>query len=279
MPPIRIASTRRQADEWALVLTAVGIPNNVHREPEGWAVMITARDAARADAILDSYDKERKPEEPPPPVEPYPWMTGVVVALVLLWLFSVTADAPWARRGVAEAGRITSGEPWRTVTALTLHADITHVAGNALAFAVLVPALAQRFGIGAALLLLLGAGALGNFAAALTYDPRHLSVGASTAAFGAVGMLSAFRLVPNEPQLPGTKRWIAPVAGVVLLVTMGAGPNADLSAHAFGFLAGALLGYIAGRVVRRKPAAIVQWMVGGATAAITALSWLAAVKS
>jgi len=278
MPPIRIAPTRRQADEWALVLTAVGIPNNVQHEPEGWALMITARDAVRADAILASYDKERRPEEPLPPAEPYPWISGVVVALVLLWLFSVTAKAPWAQRGVADAGRIMSGELWRTVTALTLHADIVHVAGNALAFAVLLPALAQRFGIGAASLLLLLAGAVGNLVAAATYDPRHLSVGASTAAFGAVGILSALRIVPGEPQLPGSKRWIAPVAGVVLLVTLGAGPNADLSAHAFGFLAGAVLGFGAGLGVRRKPATIVQWGLVGATAAVIALSWWAAAR-
>src|SRR5437763_159481 len=80
-------------------------------------------------------------------------------------------------------------EWWRAVTALTLHVDVVHVAGNALAVAVLLPPLVQRFGAGAALWLLLLAGALGNVLAAMTHDPRHLAVGASTAAFGAVGVL------------------------------------------------------------------------------------------
>src|SRR5229473_2344802 len=105
MQRIRIAATASQADEWALVLTAAGIPNTVEADASGWAVL--ADDTVRAHGLL------------------------------LLWSFTVTgtpaAGSPWFERGAAAAGRILAGEPWRAVTALTLHADVVHVVGNAVA--------------------------------------------------------------------------------------------------------------------------------------------------
>jgi rhomboid protease GluP len=284
MQPIRVAPTSSQADEWALVLTAVGIPNAVAPDAGGWAVLAAADDAARALAVLAAYDEERRTEPPRAPAtrEPYPWMSGIALGLLLLWLFSVTGGAaarsPWFEHGALVAGRVLAGELWRAVTALTLHVDIVHVAGNALAVAVLLPPLVQRFGAGVALLLLLLAGALGNVLAAMTHDPRHLAVGASTAAFGAVGALVALRLIPSEA--PGSrKRWTAPVAGVVLLVTLGAARDADLAAHVFGFVAGVLVGFVAGVALRRRPGPAIQWVVGALVAVTVALCWRLALRS
>ena len=285
MKPIRIAPTSSQADEWALVLTASGIPNTVEPDTGGWAVLAPADDAARAHATLAAYDEERRDETKPTPValEPYPWMSGVALGLLLLWLFSVTGvpggGSPWFQHGAAVAGRIVDGELWRAVTALTLHVDAVHVAGNALAVAVLLPPLVQRFGAGGALLLLLLAGAFGNVLAAMTHDARHSAVGASTAAFGLVGILVALRLVPGEASPHGRKRWTAPVAGVLLLVTLGAGPKADLNAHAFGFVAGVVLGFSAGVALRRRPGPAVQWMLGGLAAIAVTVCWRLAFRA
>jgi membrane associated rhomboid family serine protease len=284
MQPIRVAETSSQADEWALVLTAAGIPNSVEPDAGGWAVLASAGDTARAHAALAAYDEDRSDEKPRPPaaLEPYPWISGVALGLLLLWLFSVTGDAaarsPWFEHGAAAAGRIVAGELWRAVTALTLHVDVVHVVGNALAVAVLVPPLVQRFGAGGALLLLLLAGALGNVLAAMTHDARHLAVGASTAAFGAVGVLVALRLIPGEAPT-SRKRWTAPVAGVVLLVTLGAARDADLAAHVFGFLAGVALGFVAGTAVRRRPGTAVQWLLGALAAGTIVVCWRLALRA
>ena len=284
MQPIRIAPTSSQADEWALVLTAVGIPNAIEPDAGAWVVLAAADDATRAHAALAAYDEERRVETPrvSAPPEPYPWMSGVALGLLLLWLFSVTGGAAarsaWFEPGALVAGRVLAGEWWRAVTALTLHVDVVHVAGNALAVAVLLPPLVQRFGAGAALLLLLLAGALGNVLAAMTHDPRHLAVGASTAAFGAVGVLVALRLIPREAPT-SRKRWTAPVAGVVLLVTLGAARDADLAAHVFGFVAGVLVGFVAGVTLRRRPSAAFQWVVGALAAATVAICWRLALRA
>ena len=284
MQPIRTAPTSSQADEWALVITAAGIPSAVEPSANAWLVLTPDDHVTRALAILAAYDEERRIEGPSAPDAhaPYPWISGVALALLVLWLFSVTgtpADvSPWFERGAAQAGRIVAGELWRTVTALTLHVDVVHVAGNALALGVLFPPLVQRFGAGGALLALVCAGAVGNGLAAITQDAAHRAVGASTAAFGAVGALASLRLVPGESRTPGRKRWTAPIAGVVLLVTLGAGPGADLTAHAFGFLAGAGLGFGAGVLVRRRPAPAIQWALGALAAALVAACWRWALR-
>jgi membrane associated rhomboid family serine protease len=277
MQPIRLAATSRQADEWALVLSAAGIPNAVEPDGGGWVVLAPAADAVRAQGALAAYDDERRRDVPTAsvPLEPYPWMSGVAVGLLLLWLFSVTgtraSGSPWVQRGAADAGRIVAGELWRAVTALTLHADLVHVAGNALAAAVLLPPIVQRLGAGVALLLVLLAGACGNVLAAIAHDPRHVAVGASTATFGALGVLVALRLVPGEA-LRRARRWMAPVAGVVLLAMLGAAPGSDLTAHAFGFGAGLVLGVIAGLAMRR-PTAPVQWTLGVLAGVTVAVCW------
>ena len=282
MQPIRIAASSRQADEWALVLSAAGIPNAVEQDADGWVVLAAADDAARAHATLGAYDDERRAEVPAAPgtLEPYPWMSGVAIGLLLLWLFSVTgtraSGSPWVERGAAAAGRIMAGELWRVVTALTLHADLVHVTGNAVAASVLLPPVVQRLGAGVALLLVLLTGAAGNVLAAMVHDPRHVAVGASTAIFGALGVLVALRLVPGEPLRRG-KRWMVPVAGVVLLAMLGAAPGSDLTAHAFGFVAGVAFGAIAGLSLLR-PRATVQWGLGAVAGLTLAVCWHLAMR-
>jgi membrane associated rhomboid family serine protease len=52
------------------------------------------------------------------------------------------------RRRFSDCVRKMCGAFRRAVTALTLHADVIHVTGNALAVAVLLPALVKQFGAG-----------------------------------------------------------------------------------------------------------------------------------
>ena len=279
MQSIRVASTSSQADEWALVLTAAGIPNAIEADGSGWVLLAAADDSLRAHAVLAAYDEERRVEVAPavePAVEAYPWMSGVALGLLLLWLFTFTGRAgrgsPWFQHGAAAAGRIKTGELWRAVTALTLHADVVHVVGNAVATAVLVPPLVQRFGAGATLVLLLLAGSVGNVLAALAHEANHVAVGFSTATFGAVGILTALRLVPGGAPTR-SKRWTAAVAGVLLLGTLGAAPGSDLTAHVFGFVAGLALGFVAGLTVRRRPHRLLQWVLGALAVLAVVACW------
>ena len=137
------------------------------------------------------------------------------------------------------------GQWWRLVTALTLHADWQHLLGNLLIGGVFISRLCRDLRSGPAWLLLLAAGALGNLANAWLQNPAHRAVGASTAIFGAVGILAAISMVRYRHNLRPRRRWVLPVAAALgLLAMLGAGgENTDLGAHLFGFLFGLPLGF------------------------------------
>jgi len=215
---VRVAPDRERVDEWAVVLAASNIPHRVRRRLDGWALIVSASDGVAALETLDAYDREnagdsprrRDAVSPSPPLS----LVGVYVALVLIGFFAITGsradDSEWFQRGSADATRMMAGEWWRAVTALTLHADATHLLGNALASALLVTAVCQELGSGVGLWLLLLAGAGGNAITATVHRAGHVSVGASTAMFGAIGVLAGLRIVAagrvalrRRPRTPG----------------------------------------------------------------------------
>jgi membrane associated rhomboid family serine protease len=248
----------------------------------GWTVLVAAEAAARAQAALAAYDEENRETAPAlGEPRPYPWISGVVLALVLLAFFAMTgppaAGPRWLDRGAATAGRVVGGEPWRAVTALTLHVDALHVASNAVATAVLVPPLVQRLGGGCALWLVLLSGAAGNVLAALGHEAAHAAVGASTATFGALGSLAALRLLPGSPAGRRRKRWTVAAAALLLLAMLGTGRGTDVIAHATGLLAGAALGLAGGTWLRRTPGPAVQWTLGVLAALAVVACWALAL--
>jgi hypothetical protein len=185
---VRVAPRRRQADEWALVLEAEGLSPSVWHAPEGFVVGVPADEVERASATLSCYESENAPradegrDEPAGSVHLY---VALAVWVVLLDLFFITdawePAARWFEHGSADAERIVAGELWRTVTALTLHADLKHALANAVAGAIFLTAVCRRLGpgLGVALVLLTGVG--GNLINAFAHDAFHVSVGASTA--------------------------------------------------------------------------------------------------
>jgi len=87
----------------------------------------------------------------------------------------------------------------------------------------------------------------------------HLSIGFSTAVFGAAGVLAGLKAASGEGDLragarPAGQGWLLPVAAALALVaTLGtAGESTDISAHFFGLLAGLGLGGALGRLALRR---------------------------
>ena len=102
--------------------------------------------------------------------------------------------------------------------------------------------------------LILVSGALGNLVNATVYYPEpHYSVGASTAVFGALGLVTGVGLwgaSRQRRQVWSMPRWILPaVSGLTLLGWLGVadGP-VDVGAHFSGFACGATLGVFAARL-------------------------------
>src|SRR5881296_819659 len=280
---VRVTPERHQADEWAVVLAAGNIPHRLHPGLDGWALIVAARDAEAAREALDAYDRENIADTADvgaDAVAPVRGAAVVAVALLLVGFFAVTgtraSHSTWFERGGADAERIVAGEWWRTVTALTLHADAPHVIGNAGASVVLVGAVSHQLGPGVGLCVLLLAGAGGNALTAIAHGTRHDSVGASTAMFGAIGILAATRVVSRGRHPAARRLWMVGAASLALLALLGTSPGSDLLAHLFGLLLGGALGLAAAPALRRPLRPPVQWALAVAVLAAVVGAWLRA---
>jgi membrane associated rhomboid family serine protease len=185
---------------------------------------------------------------------------------------------PWFERGSADADRILGGELWRTVTALTLHADIVHVLSNAIAAAIFLGAVYSMLGVGLGSALVLVAGAGGNLANALLHGSSHVSVGASTAIFAAVGLLGSFGMIRRRRATPRRRAWLPVAAALALLAMLGTGgQRVDVLAHLFGFLLGGVLGILFAFVAPDPPGLGMQWLCGLTTLALLIYCWTLAL--
>ena len=283
---LRVTPDSRLADEWALVLITQGLSPCLHHDERGVVLTVPAEEVEMAVAGLAAYEKEntapvQKDQNRSDDIAS--WIAGIVVAGVLILSHAVAVRwkeaAPWFDQGSAEASRILDGELWRTVTALTLHADLVHLFSNAVAAAIFVTALSSIVGAGLAFALVVLAGACGNLANAFIQGSSHSSIGASTAIFGAVGVLGTLGLVRRRRER--TRRrgaWIPIAASLGLLAMLGTGTGrTDLLAHLFGFFCGAALGIPVGLFFPGAPGPITQWICGSATVLVLIYCWTLAL--
>lgn len=275
---------RELADEHALVLLAAGLAPRIRAGPEGFVVSVRPAEAERARSVIDDWLAERRAERParseaPPP--PLDFQPGITISIALLSVFLVSgprqAGGPWFESGSADAARILAGELFRTVTALTLHADLQHLLSNVVSGTLFLAVVCGMLGAGVGSLLVLLAGAAGNLANAALYGSSHVSVGASTAVFAAVGILGGVGVVRRRRQgFAGGRAWLPFAAAFGLLAMLGMSARTDLSAHFFGFLAGCVAGPLAGWALPEPPPRAIQWLAGSAGAGILVSCWAAA---
>ena len=128
------------------------------------------------------------------------------------------------------------GAWWRAVTALTLHADVLHLAGNIVAALVFVSAVGRWLGGGlGALARSWRPATAGNLLTAVRHHTNHDSVGASTATFAALGLIAGLQ-VARRLRLrtrPGYA-WVPIGAGLGMFAMLGVAAGTDYYAHLFG---------------------------------------------
>ena len=248
--------SKRQLRNWTLVLQARQIPNRSTRIDHGWQLQVPTAHYHTALEELLSYESANRNWPPPPPVEhPQQENTASTIwVLIVLGLFHILTQkqinlfghtpVDWYTLGNAHAGKILNGEWWRLVTALTLHSGGVHLAGNIAVGGIFINRLCRDLGSGLGWSLVLLSGILGNLANAFVQNPDHRSIGASTAVFGAVGLLATINTLRYRTNL--RHRWPMPVAAALgLLALLGAGgENTDIGAHLFGFIFGVALGLV-----------------------------------
>ncbi len=285
--------TKRRLRSWSLVLEACRIPWRSERRGFGWQLLVPAEKWTEAAREVLAYENENR-DWPPPPPQGTPLIdnrTTTLWVLIAIGIFynitlhdiSLAGHHPvdWKLLGNAHAGKIMDGQWWRLATALTLHADWQHLLGNLLIGGIFVSRLCRDLRSGPAWLLILAAGILGNLCNAWLQDPGHRAVGASTAIFGAVGILATISMVRYRHNLRPRRRWTLPVAAALgLLAMLGAGgENTDLGAHLFGFLFGLPLGFGAELLIEKRGRPGMRWnlLLVATAISIVAGSWWAAL--
>ncbi len=263
--PVGYYAELNTAFDEALVILAMGLACQVEPDPAGgYSLLADPAESDRIHAELACYHEEQ--EQPPPVVVPlvdYP--SGSVLTalwiLTLCWSFWMQDAAPgWVSGGVSSPEELfENGEWWRPFTALFLHADLMHMFSNIISGVLFGTWVCRSIGpvLGWALILL--AGTLGNTLNAASHlHERFSSLGASTAVFGALGILTGFTVFQTVRQHSGLGnfRYLLPLGcGLVLLSWMGVGsdPRTDVTGHVSGFFAGLLLGLASGPRGKPKP--------------------------
>lgn len=253
-----VYATAAEGFDHGLVVLAMGRPYWLAPSGAGFRLLVEPDALGDVRGQLACFDRESAGWPPPPPAEGPARRFGL--GTPLLWAFAVMAvyccQIKWPGR-LEDAGELDAqavfdrGEWWRLGTALFLHADPGHLISNMLSGIFAFSAVVGTIGLGRGWLLLALASVSGNLAAAaLNYPGPYRSLGASTAVFAGLGLLTgrAIRAVRGDGPRRQWPSVLAPLAaGIALLGLFGAGGiQVDIGAHATGFAAGIAWGFSAG---------------------------------
>mgnify|MGYP005649843695 FL=1 len=272
--------------EFSLVLQAVNLQSELVNNNDRFYLLVEEDHAPEAYRQLQLYVAENAPEEVlSRPLRPISagFVGAYLYGLTLLIIGALNSTNAlnfyWHINGLAHSVKIMQGEWWRTITALGLHADSAHLVGN-IGFGALFGILVSQYiGSGAAWFTILIAGALGNGLNAYWYQTAHLSIGASTMVFAALGMLGVFAL--NNRQAYSRRSfgsWAPFIATFALLGFIGtAGERTDIMAHLSGYICGCVSGIVWLTVLRRDYASVpAQSVFALASIGLVCLAWVLA---
>jgi membrane associated rhomboid family serine protease len=220
----------------------------VHAEPEQVPVI-------RREFELYQAEQAERRERVDPPVFPAGMQLAVTWALVLLAVFLWQGRDPQITEQFLNSSRamVSGGEWWRPFTALFLHGDAGHLLGNVFLGGIFCIMVSHSIGAWRGWALILAAGTLGNAVNAwLRFPADFTSLGASTATFGAVGVLvgtASVRAWRSRSYRELRPVLVPLVIGLVLLGWYGTGgeaatsgeSNTDVAGHFAGWASGVLL--------------------------------------
>lgn len=276
-----------ECDQQTLILSAVGIQSWTVVRGGVFVVVVPEESAALAQRHLREVAQEAAIPAPPPKLpklHPRAWTGSIIYAVAMMGIAYAAGvnlfGFDWLEAGALNGAIPHSHEWWRTVTALTLHADVGHLASNLL-FGVILGYLASRsLGSGAAWAGILIGAMIGNSLDAIWMPEQQRSIGASTAVFAALGILSAYAwTLETATNLRWAKRLGPLIAGVILLGFLGAGgERTDVVAHITGFASGGVIGVLFGKTrEQRFESRTLQLLAGGFAIATIGVAWLFAL--
>lgn len=252
--------------EHGLVVLACGFAYWLEPVGDGWQLRVEPEAGPAVLEQLARFDRESVGWPPPPldattGLQPIDLLTPALWAAAVLAVFRAEAAVPGLieRGGLDAQAVFDRGEVWRLATALFLHADAAHLLSNLVSGIFIFSAVTSTIGRRRGWLLLALAAVVGNLASAFAHHPEpYLSVGASTAIFGGLGLLTgrAARIAVHASAWERWRAMFAPIAaGITVLALYGSGgAHVDLGAHLCGFTAGLPLGGVVGRTTRSAQA-------------------------
>jgi membrane associated rhomboid family serine protease len=274
--------------DWSLVLASQGI-EAVIADPQdglGWGLLVAQSDCARALQALRQYRIENRHwpwrQSLPWPELRFDWGSLAWAAVLVLFHSLAVRYNGLEAAGAMDSSAVFSGQQWwRIFTAMTLHADIAHLATNLSLGIVLLGLAMGRYGTGTGLLAAWLAGAAGNIASLFFNVKPFVGLGASGMVMGGLGLLAASSLLPGEHRSRSRKHFlIGLAAGTMLFILYGLAPGTDLAAHFGGFVAGVLLGTLLtslpGPYIHKS---LVNFTCGLLVAAMVAITWWIALKA
>lgn len=295
---------------WFLVLQAKAIPYRYVDAPPFRSLFVPPIAARAAVHEIVSFEGEKPlPPLPRPRHEKSSHLYGCIIFLLITWhrmRFYATDSFPslpqnpeaWAAAAGLDAYKVaTLHEWWRSVTALTMHADAAHLMSNVFLGIVFGVFLCGHAGLGLGTLLVLLGGALGNIATAYLKSASSLSIGFSTAVFATIGLLAGITAAKtvrhvlrhkekNKRQAAlksGIFKSVPPLAAALGLLAMFGGsdaPNVDYLAHVMGLFTGTALGLSVGLLAPRllelegRKNLALQWGSFAASMALLVASWV-----
>lgn len=151
--------------------------------------------------------------------------------------------------GASWGPAIASGQIWRLVLPMTLHANMMHLFFNIFFQLRIGFGMEKQFGKSRFIMLYALCGVLGNLIS-VAVDPYKVAVGASTAGFGLIGVWLAEIALSWHVMGPARDRALVWVAFMVSSVAMmsTAGSNIDLFGHIGGAVAGFLVAILASKM-------------------------------
>lgn len=272
------------ADTYSLVLSSAGIFHRLIRGRRGWELRVNDTDYEKAlNAVATYIDENPGPKNRIDPLysgEYRKTFTGVWVSVLLLVFYAVLAKEGKSEVFIdvygSSAYRILNGEIYRSVTSLMLHANPLHILGNMAGISIFATFVCSIMGSGVGWLTILATGAAGNLINALLHRGGHVSIGASTAVFGAIGILSAYQFVEKFRAGQRVKALLPLCGGLALLGFLGSGEHSDLTAHLFGFLCGIAAGLTYSLFAARPASATCQTGSLVLAFCLVAAAWLRA---
>lgn len=301
---------------WLLVLEAKGYDFEIG--PGVNSVFVPEAAVAAAAEEIREFEAERyAPErQPAPGYENWIWVLLILSFLLLMdlfrrdpagWQLGIFPPNPeeWLRAGAVYTEDMRQGQGlYRAFTALTMHADGTHLLGNLLTGALFLVPLCRQVGLGYGFFITIIGGGIGNVLNVLVKRDVFVSIGFSTALFAALGGLCAVLALQQIALYLDYRRsgirtglWanikyaLAPMAaGLGFLAIMGGSgdPDTDYGAHIMGFVAGIIMGLVVGMPARSGasgngeraiPSRFRQGALLLLSLGVVALSWALAMRA